>query len=81
MPLLKALNLDKYDQNDFKGFNIAKSLKQLRSKWKTLDLDRIQYLMKFAIVHEVMKIEERKSIRKMNKDKLLNEERTKIGRF
>jgi len=62
MPLLKALSLDKYDRNDFSKFNIKKSLRNLKTTWKTLDIPRIEYLMKFAIVHEVMKIEERKAI-------------------
>jgi len=68
MPLLSALHLDKYDRNDFTGFNMGKSLRELRMTWKTLDVDRITYLMKFAIVHEVMKVEERKAIRRLTQD-------------
>jgi hypothetical protein len=70
MPLLSILKLDKYDRNDFTEFNIAKSLKKLRILWRTLDADKIKYLMKFAIVHEVMKLEERKAIRRFKKDKV-----------
>lgn len=32
--------------------------------WKTLDEDKINYLMKYGIVQEVMKVEERKCIRR-----------------
>lgn len=31
-------------------------------------MEKIEYLMKFGIVHEVMKIEERKAIRRMNRE-------------
>jgi hypothetical protein len=32
--------------------------------WKTLDTSKINYLMKYGIVQEVMKIEERKAVRR-----------------
>lgn len=38
-------------------------MKDFKHKWKTLDEDRIMYLLKYGIVQEVMKIEERKMIR------------------
>lgn len=33
--------------------------------WKTIDNTKINYLMKYGIVQEVMKIEERKGVRLM----------------
>jgi len=63
MPLLKALKLHLYDRNNFSKFDVHKSLAKLKLTWKTLDIERIQYLMRLGIVHEVWKIEERKAIR------------------
>ena len=68
MPLLWALKLHLYDKNDFSKFNVHKSLQKLWKCWKTLDMEKIEYLMKFGIVHEVMKIEERKAIWRMNRE-------------
>lgn len=69
LPLLTELGLDKYDSLNFSKFDMEASLNELKSKWKTLDVEKIQYLMKYAIVHEVMKVEERKAIRREMKDK------------
>jgi hypothetical protein len=38
-------------------------LKKFVKDWKTLDSSKINYLMKYGIVQEVMKVEERKAIR------------------
>lgn len=37
--------------------------------WKTIDQAKINQLMKYGIVQEVMKIEERKAIRRENANK------------
>ena len=37
--------------------------------WKTLDQKKIDYLMKYGIVQEVMKVEERKAIRALKPPK------------
>jgi len=38
-------------------------LKKFVKDWKTIDNAKINYLMKYGIVQEVMKIEERKAVR------------------
>ncbi len=40
-------------------------MKKFVKDWKTVDSSKINYLMKYGIVQEVMKIEERKSVRLM----------------
>lgn len=52
---------------DFIEFNMIKSLKQLQFIWKTLDKEKIETLLNYSIVHEVMKVEERKAVRRLNK--------------
>ena len=79
MPLLKVLGLDKYDRNDFSKFNIKRSLKELRLTWKTVDIEKIKYLMKYAIVHEVMKIEGRKAIRRANRDEIVERQEKRMN--
>jgi hypothetical protein len=44
-------------------------LKKFGKDWKTLDQNKIDYLMKYGIVQEVMKVEERKSIRALRPPK------------
>ncbi len=38
-------------------------MKKFVKDWKTIDNAKINYLMKYGIVQEVMKIEERKAVR------------------
>jgi hypothetical protein len=42
---------------------LEEALRKFVKDWKTVDKTRINYLMKYGIVQEVMKIEERKVIR------------------
>ena len=44
---------------------LEKALKKFVKDWKTVDNTKINYLMKYGIVQEVMKIEERKAVRLM----------------
>ena len=67
VPLLRLLHLENYDRNEFAGFDMIKSLKLLKHLWKTLDQDKIDGLLNYSIVHEVMKVEERKAVRRTNK--------------
>lgn len=67
IPLLRILGLEKYDMNDFRNFNMVESLKFLKQLWKTLDHEKIEGLLNYGIVHEVMKVEERKAVRRFNK--------------
>lgn len=43
---------------------VEDALKKFRKNWKTVDKDKINYLMKYGIVQEVMRVEERKSVRR-----------------
>jgi hypothetical protein len=43
---------------------LEKALKKFVKDWKTLDSEKINYLMKYGIVQEVMKVEERKAVRR-----------------
>ena len=48
---------------------LEEALKKFVKDWKTIDQAKINYLMKYGIVQEVMKIEERKAIRRENANK------------
>lgn len=63
VPLLRILHLQNYDRNDFGHFDMVKNLKFLKHLWKTLDHKKINRMLNYEIVHEVMKIEERKAVR------------------
>ena len=67
VPLLRILHLEDYDRNDFTNFDMVSSLKFLKQLWKTIDHEKIQGLINYGIVHEVMKVEERKAVRRNNK--------------
>ena len=43
---------------------MREALKKFVKDWKTVDQDKLGYLMQYGIVQEVMKIEERKAIRR-----------------
>jgi hypothetical protein len=78
IPLLRILKLENYDRNIFENFNMVKSFKFLKRLWKTIDSKEIQGLIKYGIFHEVMKVEERKAVRRSNKEKAeLEKERKK----
>jgi hypothetical protein len=64
---LTALGVDNYDKIsnlDYLQVQLEEALKKWVKDWKTIDTSRINYLMKYGIVQEVMKIEERKSVRR-----------------
>lgn len=63
IPLLRILGLQNYDRNDFGRFDMVRSLKFLKQLWKTLDHQKIRGMLNYGIVHEVMKVEERKAVR------------------
>lgn len=69
IPLLRILKLENYDRNYFEEFDMAKSLKFLKQLWKTIDNEEIRGLINYGIVHEVMKVEERKAVRRNNIEK------------
>ena len=67
LPILTALGVDNYDKIsnlDYLQVQLEEALKKWVKDWKTIDTSRINYLMKYGIVQEVMKIEERKSVRR-----------------
>ena len=57
-----AENYDKLDQS--MEIDLKKALKKFVKDWKTLDSTRINFLMQYGLVQEVMKVEERKAIRR-----------------
>lgn len=68
LPILQALGAESYDKItniDYLQIQLEKALKKFVKDWKTVDNAKINYLMKYGIVQEVMKIEERKSVRLM----------------
>lgn len=69
IPLLRILQLENYDRNEFEKFDMVESLKLLKQLWKTSSHDKIEYLLNYGIFHEVMKVEERKAVRRNNKGK------------
>ena len=72
LPILSTLGASHYDQADDLNelqFGLEKALKKFVKDWKTLDQDKISYLMKYGIVQEVMKVEERKAVRRDNQNK------------
>ena len=52
MPILKALGVDEYDKMNLDNITLdmGKFLKMFKQKWKTLDEERILYLLKYGIV-------------------------------
>jgi len=68
LPILQALGAESYDKItniDYLQLQLEKALKKFVKDWKTVDNTKINYLMKYGIVQEVMKIEERKAVRLM----------------
>lgn len=66
MPILTALKADNYDQINIDQVTIEleEALRKFKKDWKTVDPSKINYLMKLGIVQEVMKVEERKAVRR-----------------
>lgn len=67
LPILSTLgahNYDKYEDIDELTIKLERALKKFVKDWKTLDESKINYLMKYGIVQEVMKVEERKGVRR-----------------
>ena len=67
LPILSTLgaeNYDKIDDIDSLSIKLETALRKFVKDWKTLDKQKINYLMKFGIVQEVMKVEERKAVRR-----------------
>ena len=67
LPVLSTLGASNYDKiEDIEAMTISLegALKKFVKDWKTLDQNKINYLMKYGIVQEVMKVEERKAIRR-----------------
>lgn len=66
LPILSALGADSYDQManiERLQISLEEALRKFCKDWKTIDQGKINYLMKYGIVQEVMKIEERKAVR------------------
>lgn len=66
LPILSTLgaaNYDKFDDIDTLTIKLEQALKKFVKDWKTLDSNKINYLMEYGIVQEVMKVEERKAVR------------------
>ena len=66
LPILTALGANSYDQLDNiekLQINLEEGLKKFVKDWKTIDMEKINYLMKYGIVQEIMKVEGRKAIR------------------
>lgn len=55
--------------------DVEKSLNQLRENWKTYDTDRFEYLVRKITIVELMKIEERKQVRREKKDQIEKQRR------
>lgn len=67
LPILSTLgaeDYDKIDSMDALQIHLETALRKFVKDWKTLDKQKINYLMKYGIVQEVMKVEERKAIRR-----------------
>lgn len=66
LPILTALKADNYDQINIDQVTIEleEALRKFKKDWKTVDPNKINYLMKLGIVQEVMKVEERKAVRR-----------------
>jgi hypothetical protein len=67
VPILTKIGAEDYDKApNMASLNltIEEALKKFRYQWKTLNPDKISYLMQIGLVQEVMKVEERKSIRR-----------------
>ena len=67
LPILQALGAESYDklQNiDYLQIQLEVALKKFVKDWKTVDSSKINQLMQYGIVQEVMKIEERKAVRR-----------------
>jgi hypothetical protein len=67
LPILQALGANTYDQlanTEAMQLTLHDALTKWVKDWKTVDKSRINYLMKYGIVYEIMKVEERKAIRR-----------------
>ena len=67
LPVLETLGLENYDRNIFKEINIEEKVKELEKQWKVLDHAKIVDLMKYGVVQEAMRTEERKAVRNYRK--------------
>lgn len=79
LPILSALGANSYDQLDNilnLQLNLEEGLKKFVKDWKTIDMDKIAYLLKYGIVQEIMKVEGRKAIREemANRPTIVTEE-------
>lgn len=67
LPILQALGAHSYDSVNNIGhleIKLEEALKKFVKDWKTVDKEKINRLIKYGIVQEVMKIEGRKAIRR-----------------
>jgi len=67
LPILQALGAESYDklQNiEYLQIQLEQALRKFVKDWKTVDSSKINQLMQYGIVQEVMKIEERKAVRR-----------------
>lgn len=67
LPILQALGAGSYDNVsnlEYLQLQLEVALKKFVKDWKTIDTQKINQLMKYGIVQEIMKIEERKAVRK-----------------
>ena len=71
IPLLTSLGLQHYDRNVYNEIDIKSKLQELTNQWKTLDHKKIQDMLNYGIVQELMRTEERKAARRFNKGKHL----------
>jgi hypothetical protein len=76
---LGATEYDKIEDMSKFQIKMEKALKKFVKDWKTLDQNKINYLMQYAIVQEVMKVEERKCLRRELENKPKHEKKHKAA--
>ena len=64
MQTLGAENYDKVVMRDDLEIDLDGAMRRFVKDWKTVDKEKINYLMKYGLVQEVMKVEERKAVRR-----------------
>ena len=68
--MLKKLGATKYDQFDdinMLKLRLEEVVKEQMVTWKTVDMDKIKYLIKLCVISELNRIEERKYVRREQK--------------
>lgn len=66
--LLKAIDYDRPDDINLLVLAIKDSLDELKDKWKTLDKKKLTLMIKRCLINELWKLEERKHVRREQKE-------------